>query len=111
MAINSARLVVDPVTENTRAKLRETLLVSTFARPPDPEVYNDPVNGVVSVSQIPQRKGEMRLFRDTENDRNILMVVVEFITPGLAPNDLIWKEVRTTWYYADNLTGEEFRAL
>ena len=111
MAINSARLVVDPVSENARAKLHETLLVPTFTRPPDPGYYNDPVNGIISVTQIPQRKGEMKLFRDAENDRNILMVVVEFITPGLAPNDLIWKEVRMTWYYADGLTGEEFRAL
>ena len=105
MAINSARLVVDPVTENTRAKFREVVLTSTSYRPPDFRLYVDPVNGLSVESQNPQRKGEMKIFQDPTTGRSILMIVVDINSV------LLWKEVRMTWYFSDALTGEEFRAL
>jgi hypothetical protein len=115
MAINSGRLVVDPVTETTRAKLRNTILRVSNTRPPAASVYVDPVEGLTAVTQSPLYKGQIQLFQDTATDRNILLVVVEFSTPnpsgGPDTVELIWKEVRTTWYYSDALTGEEFRAL
>lgn len=105
MAINSGRLVVDPVTEVSRPKLREVTLAISSTRPPGYRTYIDPVNGVSIEPQIPRWEGEILLFQDTANDRNILMVVVEI------NSELIWKEVRTTLYYVDGLTGEEFRSL
>jgi hypothetical protein len=115
MAITGPRLVVDPVTETTRAKLRNTVISSSTTRPPDFHVYNDPVNGLTSVNQSPDRKGQLQLFQDLGSGRNILMVVVEIATtnPTGGPDilSLVWKEVRTTLYYGDGLTGEEFRAL
>lgn len=115
MAFNKHRLVVDPVTETKRARLRLNLIPISAARPPAPYVYVDPVDGVTAVSQAATYKGQLRLFRDLASDRNILMVAVEISTPnptgGPASTVLEWKEVRTTWQYVDNLTGEEFRAL
>ena len=105
MAINSARLVVDPVPEISRPKLREVTLAISSTRPPAYRAYVDPVNGVSVGPQTPRWEGEILLFQDTVNGRNILMVVVEI------NSELIWKEVRTTLYYIDGLTGEEFRSL
>jgi hypothetical protein len=110
MAINSGRLVVDPVYETSRAKLQLVKVRTTTVRPPDLYVENDPEDGIVAIDQFPRFAGQLTLVRDTATDRNILYIVVDF-TPTGGSRTLVWKEVRTTWYYSDSLTGEEFRSL
>jgi hypothetical protein len=105
MAINGPRLAVDPVSDTTRAKLRLSRIITTYTRPPQPYALNDPVNGITVITQAPTRAGELILFIDTTNNRNVLLIATQI---GL---NLDWKEVVLRYYYGDSSTGEAFEAL
>jgi hypothetical protein len=105
MAINGPRLAVDPVFNSTRARLNLSRIKITYVRPPQPYALNDPVNGITVILQTPTRVGELILFIDTTNNRNILLIATQI---GL---NLEWKEVVLRYYYGDSSTGEPFQAI
>jgi hypothetical protein len=105
MAINGPRLAVDPVSDTTRAKLRLSRIKTTYVRPPQPYAVNDPIDGITVIKQTPTRVGELILFVDTTNNRNVLLIATQI---GLNPE---WKEVVLRYYYGDSSTGKAFEAL